>query len=203
MGASVNEQREFFDRLAPGWDAAERPDIGERLERVVREAGIAPGMRVLDVGCGTGVIIPFLLNALQGTGGVTAVDISPGMLEVARGKGFPDCVRFVLADVTEADFADASFDCAVLNAVFPHFEDAAGALANIRRMLVPGGILCISHPVGREAVNRVHREASGVVNGDIVQGPAEMSAILTACGFVSVSVRDEPEFYLALARKPL
>ncbi len=104
MGASVNEQREFFDRLAPGWDAAERPDIGERLERVVREAGIAPGMRVLDVGCGTGVIIPFLLNALQGTGGVTAVDISPGMLEVARGKGFPDCVRFVLADVTEADF---------------------------------------------------------------------------------------------------
>lgn len=168
----------------------------------MREAGIAPGMRVLDVGTGTGVIIPHLLRALQGRGSVTAVDISPGMLEVARAKGFPDCVRFVLADVTDAAFPDASFDCAVLNAVFPHFENPVRALRNIRRMLAAGGILCISHPVGREAVNRVHREASGVVNGDIVPGSEEMSAVLSACDFVAASVIDEPEFYLALARKP-
>jgi hypothetical protein len=54
VGACVREQREFFDRLAPDWDALERPDIGPRLERVVREAGISPGMRVLDVGTGPG-----------------------------------------------------------------------------------------------------------------------------------------------------
>ncbi len=201
MGAAIDEQREFFDRLAPGWDAAERPDIGVRLRRVVREAGVAPGMRVLDVGTGTGVIIPFLLEALRGSGSVTAVDISPGMLEAARSKGFPECVRFLLGDVTVLDLGDASFDCAVLNAVFPHFEDPCAALRNIRRMLVPGGILCISHPVGREAVNRVHREASGVVNGDMVPSPEAISSILSECGFAGIGVTDEPEFYLALARR--
>ena len=202
MGASVREQREFFDRLAPEWDALERPDIGPRLERVVREAGIAPGMRVLDVGTGTGVIIPFILDALRGEGSVTAVDISPGMLAVARAKGFPGCVRFVLADIAGARFPVAAFDCALLNAVFPHFQDPEKALTNIRRMLAPGAVLCVSHPVGREAVNRVHRESGGVVGRDVVPAPEEMSAILSGCGFVSVSVTDEPEFYLALARRP-
>ena len=61
-------QAEFFDSYADRWDSMERDDICVLLDRVVRESGIAPRMDILDVGTGTGVIIPCLLRAMDGDG---------------------------------------------------------------------------------------------------------------------------------------
>ena len=59
----MTSQAEFFDSYADKWDSLERVDICEQLDRVVRESGIGPGMDFLDVGTGTGVIIPCLLQS--------------------------------------------------------------------------------------------------------------------------------------------
>lgn len=179
----------------------ELEDIRARLDRVVRESGIAPGMDILDVGTGTGAIIPSLLQAMGGTGSIRAIDISPGMLRVARSKGFPDCVKFELADIECFECPDASYDSVVCNAVFPHFTNKPLALARIRRMLRPGGLVVISHPTGRAAVNKVHSECDSVVTEDRVPTPEAMAQVLSKAGFDDISVNDEPEFYLALARR--
>ncbi len=198
MGAS---QREFFDGLAARWDSLERADIRERLDRVVREAGLAPGMRVLDVGTGTGVLLPSLLDALRDTGAVCAIDISPGMLGVARAKGFPASVSLELGDVLEHQALAGGYDRVMCNAVLPHFSDKAQALSHIHSLLRPGGRVVVSHPTGRAAVNQVHAGAGPAVAHDRVPAAGEMRALLEGAGFDAVTVTDEPEFYLAQGRR--
>lgn len=195
-------RRGFFDDIAGRWDTMERPDIDLRLVRVARATGLQPGNRVLDVGTGTGVLIPHLLELVGGQGRVVALDISAGMLEVARSKGFPGNVDFLQADFQTAALPQAGFDVVVCNAVFPHFTDKEVALAQAMRLLKPGCRLVISHPIGREAVNNLHREASAAVAEDRVPAAAVMEAMLRRAGFGEAYVIDEPEFYLAAAVKP-
>jgi len=197
----MSSQAEFFDSYADRWDSMEHEDICARLDRVVRESGIGPGMDILDVGTGTGVLIPSLLKAMDNSGSILAIDISQGMLQVAMSRGFPDNVHFQLADIEEFDCPDCSFDRVMCNAVFPHFTNKHAALTEIHRLLRPGGLLVVSHPIGREGVNRIHREAGSVVAEDRVPDAPKMRQMLEIAGFVDVRVTDEPEFYLAIGRR--
>ena len=72
----TNDVIEFFDRLAPGWDAdmVRREDV---IAKILDNAEVSAGKSVLDVACGTGVLIPDYLA--RGVSGVTAIDIAPSM----------------------------------------------------------------------------------------------------------------------------
>ena len=72
---------EFFDQAAAGWDAQLRRNEPV-IARILDNAGVRGGVRVLDVACGTGVLIPDYLQ--RGAAQVTAIDISPEMARIAR-----------------------------------------------------------------------------------------------------------------------
>lgn len=191
----------FFDDLADHWDAEEVADIDKRLEKVVSLSRIVEGESVLDVGTGTGVLIPHLLRAIGPSGNIVAIDISSEMLEKARGKRYRNNVRFVLASIENSGLPNECFDKIFCNAVYPHFENKQKALSELKRILQDGGALIISHPIGREKVNSIHRKSSSVVAEDRVPSAAKMREILGEAGFERVSVIDEPEFYFAFALK--
>jgi SAM-dependent methyltransferase len=192
----------FFDHHAVTWDADRHPEEDARLARVVALAEVQLGHAVLDVGTGTGVLVPHLLRAVGSAGRIVAIDSSPGMLEVAREKGFPSSVTFLEADVHHLPLLDADFDRVICNAALPHFEDRAQSIREMVRVLRSEGILVISHPIGRETVNRLHRDVGGPVEQDRVPPPEAMTALLQGAGLTEVWVADEPEFYLASGRKP-
>jgi len=196
------KRREFFDRHARHWDEAKLQDMSLRLTRVAAEANLRCGHRVLDVGTGTGVLIPHILQAVGQARRIVALDISAEMLAVARTKGFPPNVYLVQADVHAMPLAGNSFERVICNAALPHFVDRQEALAEMMRVLCPAGLLVISHPIGREAVNALHRDAEGAVAEDRVPHAGEMRRLLEHAGFVEIRVVDEPEFYLAAGRKP-
>jgi ubiquinone/menaquinone biosynthesis C-methylase UbiE len=196
------DRQQFFDHHAAGWDETRDAEGDARLARVVALAEVLPGHSVLDVGTGTGVLVPHLLRIVGPDGKIAAIDLSSAMLEVARQKRFPGNVSFHQADVSRIPFADAAFDRVICNAAFPHFEDRAKSLQEMIRVLRPRGILVISHPIGRAAVNARHREAAGPVEQDRVPAPNAMSRLLTCAGLSDVQVIDEPQFYLARGRKP-
>jgi ubiquinone/menaquinone biosynthesis C-methylase UbiE len=99
--------------------------------------------RVLEVGCGMG---EFAERVRRETGAeVVATDLSPRMVELTRERGIDASV----ADVEELPFADGEFDCAAANWMLYHVADLDRALAELRRVLRPGGVL-VATTIGAE-----------------------------------------------------
>jgi SAM-dependent methyltransferase len=91
--------------------------------------------RVLEVGCGVGELSARIRDGI--TRDVVAVDISPRMVELTRARG----VDALVGDVCALPFADTSFDCATANWILYHVADIDVALAELARVLRPGGTL--------------------------------------------------------------
>ena len=141
----------FFDERAGGWDAGMvRSD--EKIGRILDNAKVTAGSRVLDIACGTGVLIGDYLR--RNVESVTAVDISPEMIRIAREKFPQENVRFVCGDAETAPLGEG-FDAIVIYNAFPHFPDPERLVARLAALLAPGGRLTVAH--GRLA--RGHRRA--------------------------------------------
>ncbi|MBE6934522.1 MAG: class I SAM-dependent methyltransferase [Ruminococcaceae bacterium] len=149
---------DFFDRLAPDWDAdmIRNDDI---ISRILDAAGVRPGVDVLDVACGTGVLFPDYLQ--RSVGSLTGVDISPEMAKIAQAK-FPQ-VKVFCADVEETDFG-RKFDCIVIYNAFPHFPEPRRLIAGLSDMLKVGGILTVAHGMSREEIDHHHEGAASKVS---------------------------------------
>lgn len=93
---------------------------------------------VLEVGCGNGMIWRENLDRIPPGWRLTLTDLSPGMVETARGV-LGDRATYVATDVQELPFGDASFDAVIANHMLFHVEDRPRALGEIARVLRPGG----------------------------------------------------------------
>lgn len=203
----AQHRRQFFDQAAAEWDALEVEETLIRLREIVAGLDIVPGAAVLDVGCGTGILFPLLLEAMNGAGRVVGLDISGEMLRQAQAKGYP--VEYVQGDAENLPLRDEAFDWAICNAVFPHFPHKLRALGEICRVLRrpepaerrAGGRLVICHTASHQAINEFHRSVGGVVAHDTIPDEGEMLRLLQEAGLVEAQVRDEPDRYLALARR--
>ena len=154
MNTALSEST-FFDKLAASWDDM-REKNENKLQEMVRLIGFRSGDRVMDVGSGTGVLLPFIHQAIGSAGQITAVDFSAGMLERARvnyrqlGR-----IRFVVADVMEMPVDDLYDQIVCLN-FFPHVKNKPEFLTKMRRHLKLNGTLVIMHDISREKVNAIH-----------------------------------------------
>ena len=122
----------------------------ESLRRYTAEANAAhilpylrPGLRVLDFGCGPGTISVGLAKAVA-PGEMHGVDMEQSQVELARAvasfRGQPNAI-FHVGDVTNLDFEDGFFDVAHCHNLLMHVPDTAAVLAEVKRVLKPGGII--------------------------------------------------------------
>lgn len=103
----------------------------------------APDARILEVGCGPAELWRENLDRIPGGWQITLADLSPGMLEAARGV-LGDRAEYQVADVHDLPFSDGSFDGAIANHMLYHASDRERALGELARVLVPGGTLYAS-----------------------------------------------------------
>jgi len=133
--------RGMFDRIAPVYDVMNRvmtAGLDRSWRRLAVEAVIQPGDRVLDACCGTGD----LAVAAEREGGiVTGLDFSPRMLERARKKS--ETVTWIEGDLLALPFDEGSFDAATVGFGVRNVADLEAALAELHRVLRPGGRLAI------------------------------------------------------------
>ena len=141
--------RRMFDRIAPVYDAMNRvmtAGLDGRWRRETAAAVVQPGDSVLDACCGTGD----LAHASRRAGGkVTGLDFSERMLERARRKS--DQIEWVRGDALALPFEDGSFDAATVGFGVRNLQDLDRGLAELRRVLRPGGrlgVLEITRPKG-------------------------------------------------------
>ena len=154
---------EFFDRCAPSWDAdmIKNDDI---IGRILDNAEVGPGMAVLDVACGTGVMFDYYLE--RGVASVTGIDISPQMAKIAAEKyAAEDKVQVICGDVEEYAF-DRKFNRIVVYNAFPHFPYPKRLIKILAGLLKDDGRLTVAHGMSREAIDNHHSgSASKVSNG--------------------------------------
>lgn len=154
---------EFFDRMAPAWDA-DMIKSDEIIEKILDNAEVEAGMDILDVACGTGVMFDYYLK--RGAASVTGIDISPEMAKIADAK-YADQpkVSVICGDVEEVKF-DKKFDRIVVYNAFPHFPKPKRLLKILAGLLKDDGRLTIAHGQSREAIDGHHKgSASKVSNG--------------------------------------
>ena len=119
----------FFDEMAGVWNKTCRYDTG-RIEKVLSVLQLKQGDTVLDIGTGTGVMIPFIREQVGHYAPIVAVDSSEKMLREASLR-FPNAgVRFVRADV-ERDRLGGRFNAILLYSVFPHFRYPVDTIARL------------------------------------------------------------------------
>jgi ubiquinone/menaquinone biosynthesis C-methylase UbiE len=193
--------QEYFDQLAPTWDKELTPERLKCLGNIVKELGIKPGYYVLDIGSGTGALLPFLIAEVGHEGIIVALDFSAEMLVQAQAKNFPPIVRFAQADVIAIPLADNSVDLAICNSAFPHFSDKVRALKEIARVLRNHGRLVICHTMSREMLNRLHKSIGGIVTDDLLPDESQVRALINQAGLKITHFEDRPERYLVIAEK--
>jgi ubiquinone/menaquinone biosynthesis C-methylase UbiE len=193
--------QEYFNQLAPTWDKELTPERLKCLGNIVRELGIKPGYHVLDIGSGTGALLPFLIAELGDEGKIVALDFSAEMLVQAQAKNFPPIVGLAQADVLAIPLADSSVDLAICNSAFPHFNDKVKALKEIARVLRNNGRLAICHTMSREMLNRFHQSIGGVVASDLLPDESQLRRLIKQAGLKITHFEDRPERYLVIAER--
>jgi ubiquinone/menaquinone biosynthesis C-methylase UbiE len=193
--------QEYFDQLASTWDKELTRERLNCLGNIIKELGIKPGYYVLDIGSGTGVLLPFLIAELGDEGKIVALDFSAEMLIQAQAKNFPPIVGFAQADVLTIPLADNSVDLAICNSAFPHFNDKVKALEEIARVLRNNGRLVICHTMSREILNQFHQSIGGIVAGDLLPDESQLKGLIKQAGLRVTHFEDGPERYLVIAKK--
>ncbi|MBW7863757.1 MAG: class I SAM-dependent methyltransferase [Candidatus Hydrogenedentes bacterium] len=200
---SLNQKiRQFFDDLAPQWDAMVGPGHGRNITALLAPLALGTAQSVLDMGAGSGVLWPMLGERLTSSARYTAVDLSPAMLRKARENHGDDARRAVLvADGQELPFTVGAFDWVLCNSCFPHFNDQTLAMREMGRVLESGGTLVICHGESRKGINELHRRAGGVVGGHELPEDEVMIALAKTAGLTPKLLLDGAKGYLFLAEK--
>ena len=170
---------------------------------------LRPGMRLLDFGCGPGTISVGLAEAVQ-PGVLHGMDMEASQIEIAKAAalaGGHGNMELQTGDVTEMPFEDGFFDVAHCNAVLMHVPDTPAVLAEVRRVLKPGGLLgcrelicssCFFEP-GVDDLNSGWDTFAGLLaaNGGHPQMGRQLKRIFQEAGFVDIQVGAEFESFVS------
>ena len=199
----MNKRQGLFNRAAENWDKEyDNPKLQSFLKQFVPLFGILAGQNVLDVGTGTGILIPFLHKAVGSKGHITAVDYAQNMVDVCKAKHahLPN-VSVMVANAESLQFPDASFDAITCFGVFPHLENKKVALKQFHRVLKPKGRLIIAHALSSAEVRSHHQNWPTVAN-DVLPTETEMKKLLQQAGFTGIQISDKQGSYLCTSTKP-
>lgn len=186
LAARRTDARAFFAGVASEWDRLRTELYGERFTAEAIAALLPENAVVADLACGSGAVTALLAPAV---GRVLAVDSSPEMLRAARARtgGAPN-VELRAGDLTDLPIATGGCDAALLLLALTHVADPPRVLAEVARILAPGGRAVVVDLL------RHDRDAFRRQMGQLGNGfePAELAALLEGGGLGAVRCRPLP-----------
>lgn len=151
------------DALALDYDRISATRQFQTGKQLCADLAIATGEKVLDVGCGTGLLTEHIADMVGPEGQVVGIDPLPFRIEIAREKNRPN-LRFEVGDAYELEgLRDQTFDAVVMNAVFHWLPEKTQPLLEAARVLRPGGRIGISTQL-REHKSRLKEIAAKVLS---------------------------------------
>lgn len=195
-------QVEFFNQIAKEWDSIIEVNE-EKINTLLSKLNIIDNSKVLDIGTGTGVLIPFLKSS-NPNGYIKGVDISSEMLNIARKKfGNIEKVSFELVDV-EQDVINETYDSIVLYSMFPHLKDKTNTIKKlVEKNLKKNGQLIIAHSNSREFLNNMHKEKNKCVSEDRLIPVIDQKCLFEKAGLKVVDSFENNEIYYLVINKDI
>lgn len=187
---SQNTIKQFFDHMADTWDEENWIDAN-KIAAIVTLAGIREGSRVVDIACGTGVLVPELLSRNPSL--LLGVDLSDRMIERAREKYTDPRLRLLATDLFAVK--ETGFDTAMIFNAYPHFGDKRDLAAQAAKLLASGGRLMVAHGGGKQIINSCHTgEAVSHISWPL-RSASEEAAEFSEFFEIDMTV-DSPDIYL-------
>ena len=189
------EEIQFFDRLSDIWDDNEVLSIPDKIKEILSELNIWKGMEILDLGTGTGVLLPYLSSMIGDSGKVTALDISKGMLNRAKEKyGHLANVEFIIQDF-EKEEVRGKYDLILLYCVFPHMHFPEQTLKRlVLTNLKENGRIVVAFPSDENFINNIHEERKA--ESELLPSAPDLSLRLREWGLDSSVIRYDEGHYL-------
>ncbi len=190
----------YFDEVAKVWHKISYRDTA-KIERLISLLQLHQDDLVLDVGTGTGVMIPYIRKRVGELVPIAAVDSSVKMLQEAE-RCYPHGgVNFIHADV-EQDRLSGRYDALLLYQVFPHFHNPVETIARlVIDNLRCGGRLLIAHPQNRLRVNELHEQLSERVFSRSLLPVEEQVEQFSRMGLSVSSFDETDEYYYILLQR--
>lgn len=189
----MNEIKEFFNMQASTWDKREK-HTEEELDLFIRAyVELEDGNKVLDLGCGTGIITNILYNITNCD--VDAIDISNEMINIAKNKYNNDKIHFICDDFYNLN---TKYDHIICFNAYPHFLDVLKFKEKIYEILNDDGKLTIIHNLSRHSLDRHH---SGIFNISRKLPPIIKEAEIYKDKFEILNIIDNDEMILLSMKK--
>ncbi len=186
--------KEFFNDFAPRWDNEPICDK-EILDIILDNGGVTENIDVLDVGCGTGVLFPYYLE--RNVKSITAVDLSPEMVKIAKSK-FPQAE--IICDDAESISFDRQFDVIMIYNAFPHFPNPNALIENLSKALKPNGRISIAHGMSKKELDEIHMKSAGKVS-NILPECEELKKMLEPYFNVDIMISNDKMYQVSAIKK--
>jgi len=196
----VKTTKAYFNEKADSWDskAAEKDKL--KLQHMADRLYIKSGATVIDVGTGTGIFLPYLLQKTGIYGKIIALDIAEMMLLKAKSKHIAVNIDFICSDVVALPFPDEICDAVVCYSCLPHFSNKLQAILEMKRALKRGGQVFFCHTSSRQSINEIHRSQPELC-AHLFPENDEVRQMLIEAGFTDIRISEGENDYLAAARR--
>ena len=188
-----NKIKEFFNNWASRWDDDMiKNDVIMNI--ILDNAKVSEGKNILDVACGTGVMIDYYLE--RKVNSVTGVDFSEKMCEIASEKYHNNNKVKIICEDIEKYTSDIKYDAIIVYNSFPHFSSAEGLISHLSNLLKKDGILTIAHGMSRDVINSHHSNVSMDIKTDLLEAQ-ELADVFSKYLEVTTIISNENMYQVA------
>lgn len=192
----TTQELQFFNTVAPSWDSRETLSLPDKIQKVLKLAQVKTDDHILDLGTGTGVLLKPLAEAIGSKGTITAVDLSTGMLRIARKKSeslIPK-PQFLNIDF-ENTRIPGKYNHIFLYCVYPHLQNPIETIKKLRDSnLAENGNIIIAFPCDANHINHIH--GHNHVDHHRLLPPTELAEMLKQHNINAKTVSDSEDLYL-------